>query len=150
MLEEFIKSADQANIQLNSIDKIRNTIVECQKWNEKFEQMQQGQHYPFLSSYEQLYEQARHFHIDLEPLKQIEQTIFQARSWLEKSQAMFRRQDSNLTLIEVNLIDFIAPSKKCFSSLVLDDHTSNQCCPKIFHQKTSSHKTQCTSRRSNQ
>ena len=112
MLEEFIKSADQANIQLNSIDKIRNTIVECQKWNEKFEQMQQGQHYPFLSSYEQLYEQARHFHIDLEPLKQIEQTIFQARSWLEKSQTMFRRQDSNLTLIEVNLLNFIVQSRK--------------------------------------
>jgi hypothetical protein len=63
--------------------------------------MQQGEHYPFLSSYEQLYEQARHFHIDLEPLKIIEQTILQARTWLEKTQMVFRRPDSNLTLIEV-------------------------------------------------
>ena len=101
MLEQFIKSADEATIYLTSIDKIRTLIHECRLWNEKFEHMQQGEHYPFLSSYEQLYEQARHFHIDLEPLKQIEQTILQARSWLEKTQAVFRRQDSTLTLIEV-------------------------------------------------
>jgi hypothetical protein len=63
--------------------------------------MQQGEHYPFLCSYEQLYEQARHFHIELEPLKQIEQIILQARSWLDKTQLVFRRQDSSLTLIEV-------------------------------------------------
>ena len=100
-LEAFVKSADEANIHLTSIDKIRNLIGECRQWNERFEQMQQGEHYPFLSSYEQLYEQARHFHIDLEPLKQVEQTILQARSWLEKTQAVFRRQDSNLSLIEV-------------------------------------------------
>jgi hypothetical protein len=65
--------------------------------------MQQGEHYPFLSSYEQLYEQARYFHIDLEPLKIIEQTILQARTWLEKTQTGFRRPDSNLTLIEVRI-----------------------------------------------
>ncbi|CAF2847903.1 unnamed protein product [Rotaria sp. Silwood2] len=74
-LEQFVKSADETNIHLNSIDKIKTLINECHLWNEKFEQMQQGEHYPFLSSYEQLYEQARHFHIDLEPLKLIEQTI---------------------------------------------------------------------------
>lgn len=100
-LEEFVKSADKANIHLNSIDKIKILIADCHVWNEKFEQMQQDEHYPFLSSYEQLYEQARHFHIDLEPLKLIEQTILQARSWLEKTQAVFRRPDSSLTLIEV-------------------------------------------------
>jgi len=100
-LEAFVKSADEANIHLTSIDKVRNLIDECRRWNEKFEQMQQGEHYPFLSSFEQLYEQARHFHIDLAPLKQIEQTILQARSWLEKTQAVFRRQDSNLSLIEM-------------------------------------------------
>lgn len=102
-LEEFVKSADEANIHLSSIDKIKNLIIECHAWNEKFEQMQQDEHYPFLSSYEQLYEQARHFHIDLEPLKLIEQTILQARSWLEKTQTVFRRPDSNLTLIEVRI-----------------------------------------------
>ncbi|CAF3754583.1 unnamed protein product [Rotaria sordida] len=100
-LEQFVKSADEANIHLNSIDKIKTLISECHIWNEKFEQMQQGEHYPFLSSYEQLYEHARHFHIDLEPLKLIEQTILQARSWLEKTQTVFRRPDSNLTLIEM-------------------------------------------------
>lgn len=100
-MEEFVKSADQANIHLNSIEKIRTTIVDCRKWNEKFEQTQQGEHYPFLSEYEKLYDQARQFHIDLEPMKQIEQTISQARSWLDKTQSIFRRQDSNLTLIEV-------------------------------------------------
>jgi hypothetical protein len=101
ILEEFVKNADQANIHLNSIDKIKCLISECHTWNEKFEQLQQGEHYPFLSSYEQLYEQARHFHIDLEPLKIIEQTILQARTWLDKTQTVFRRPDSNLTLIEV-------------------------------------------------
>ncbi|CAF4176517.1 unnamed protein product, partial [Rotaria sp. Silwood2] len=100
-LEEFVKSADEANIHLNSIDKIKTLINECHTWNEKFEQMQQGEHYPFLSSYEQLYDQARHFHIDLEPLKLIEQTILQAPSWLEKTQTIFRRPDSNLTLIDM-------------------------------------------------
>ncbi|CAF1364311.1 unnamed protein product [Adineta steineri] len=102
-LEKFVKSADEANIHLNSIDKIKTLIIDCHRWNEKFEQMQQGEHYPFLSSYEQLYEQARHFHIDLEPLKLIEQTISQARSWLDKTQAIFRRPDSTLTLIEMIL-----------------------------------------------
>ncbi|CAM4747121.1 unnamed protein product [Rotaria magnacalcarata] len=100
-LEQFIKSADEANIHLGSIDRIKSLIIECHAWNEKFEQMQQGEHYPFLSSYEQLYEQARHFHIDLEPLKLIEQTILQARSWLEKTQTVFRRPDSSLTIIEM-------------------------------------------------
>jgi hypothetical protein len=104
ILEQFVKSADEANIHLNSIDKIKSLILECHTWNEKFEQMQQGEHYPFLSSYEQLYEQARHFHIDLEPLKIIEQTISQARTWLDKTQMVFRRTDSNLTLIEVRKI----------------------------------------------
>ncbi|CAF4179849.1 unnamed protein product, partial [Rotaria sordida] len=99
-LEQFVKSANEANIHLNSINKIKTLINECHLWNEKFEQMQQGEHYPFLSSYEQLYEQTRHFHIDLEPLKLIEQTILQVRSLLEKTQTVFRRPDSNLTLIE--------------------------------------------------
>ena len=102
-LEQFVKSADEANIHLSSVDKIKTLIVECYAWNEKFEQMQQGEHYPFLSSYEQLYEQARHFHIDSAPLKLIEQTISQARAWLEKTQAVFRRPDSNLSLIEVRI-----------------------------------------------
>ncbi|CAF5221064.1 unnamed protein product, partial [Rotaria magnacalcarata] len=106
-LEQFIKSADEANIHLGSIDKIKSLIIECHAWNEKFEQMQQGEHYPFLSSYEQLYEQARHFHIDLEPLKLIEQTILQARSWLEKTQTVFRRPDSSLTIIEVRILPLL-------------------------------------------
>ncbi|CAF3857464.1 unnamed protein product [Rotaria sp. Silwood1] len=104
-LEQFVKIADEANIHLNSIDKIKTLINECHLWNEKFEQMQQGEHYPCLSSYEQLYEQARHFHIDLEPLKLIEQTILQVRSLLEKTQTVFRRPDSNLTLIEVEILN---------------------------------------------
>lgn len=101
ILEQFIKSADEANIHLNSIEKIKSLIVDCHAWNEKLEHMQQGEHYPFLSSYEQLYDQARHFHIDSEPLKIIEQTISQARTWLERAQAVFRRHESNLTLLEV-------------------------------------------------
>ncbi|CAF1425916.1 unnamed protein product [Rotaria sordida] len=104
-LEQFVKSVNEANIHLNSIDKIKTLINECHLWNEKFEQMQQGEHYPFLSSYEQLYEQTRHFHIDLEPLKLIEQTILQVRSLLEKTQTVFRRPDSNLTLIEVEILN---------------------------------------------
>ena len=100
-LEEFVKSADEANIHLSSIDKIRTLIIDCHAWIERFEEMQQGKHYPFLCSYEQLYEQARHFHIDLEPLKIVEQTILEARRWLEKTQAVFRRPESMLTLIEV-------------------------------------------------
>ncbi|CAF1458818.1 unnamed protein product [Rotaria sordida] len=104
-LEQFVKSANEANIHLNSINKIKTLINECHLWNEKFEQMQQGEHYPFLSSYEQLYEQTRHFHIDLEPLKLIEQTILQVRSLLEKTQTVFRRPDSNLTLIEVEILN---------------------------------------------
>lgn len=101
ILEQFIKSADEANINLQSIEKIKSLIIECHAWNDKFEQMQQGEHYPFLSSYDQLYEQAKHFHIDSEALKIIEQTISQARTWLDRAQSVFRRPDSNLTLIEV-------------------------------------------------
>ena len=100
-LEQFVKSADEANIHLSSIEKIKSLITDCQQWIEKFEQMQQGEHYPFLSSYEQLYEQARHFHIDLDALKFLEQTIIQARTWLEKAQGIFRRSESNLTLMEM-------------------------------------------------
>lgn len=100
-LEQFIRSADEANIHLSSIEKIKNLITDCQQWSEKFEQMQQGEHYPFLSSYEQLYDQARNFHIDLDALKFLEQTITQARTWLDKAQGIFRRQDSNLTLMEM-------------------------------------------------
>lgn len=101
ILEQFVRSADEANIHLTSIDKIKTVIGDCHQWNSRFEQMQQGEHYPFLSSYEQLYDQACTFHIDLEPLKFIEQTITQARTWLEKAQGIFRRSESSLSLIEM-------------------------------------------------
>jgi hypothetical protein len=101
MLEQFVASADEAQIHLACIDKFKTLIVDCHTWNNRFEQMQQGEHYPFLSAFEHLYEQARHFHVDLLPFKLIEQTIIQARAWLEKTQANFRRPDSVLTLSEV-------------------------------------------------
>ncbi|CAF0761691.1 unnamed protein product [Adineta ricciae] len=131
ILEEFIKSADEANIHLSSIDKIRTLIIDCHAWIERFEEMQQGKHYPFLSSYEQLYEQARHFHIDLEPLKIVEQTILQARTWLEKTQAVFRRPESMLTLIEmitprVNVAPRTATKKRQASKRTTGDGPTNE------------------------
>ena len=100
-LEAIVNEAAGIPTSLPNISGLKDAIKRAKDWMQRVEQVQAGEHYPYLDILEGLVNKGRPIPVRLDHLPQIESQVNAAKSWRERTARTFLKKNSTYSLVEV-------------------------------------------------
>ncbi|XP_030827948.1 lysine-specific demethylase 5A isoform X2 [Strongylocentrotus purpuratus] len=100
-LEAIINEARNIPVHLPNTISLKEALKKAKDWSKQIEEIQSGEHFPYLDVLECMVVHGRSIPVRLEQLAQVESQVAAARAWRDRAGRTFLKKNSSYTLLEV-------------------------------------------------
>nr|XP_054751747.1 lysine-specific demethylase 5A-like isoform X1 [Lytechinus pictus] len=100
-LEAIINEARNIPVHLPNTIALKEALKKAKDWSKQIEDIQSGEHFPYLDVLECMVVRGRTIPVRLEQLAQVESQVAAARAWRERAGRTFLKKNTSYALLEV-------------------------------------------------
>ncbi|XP_071817474.1 lysine-specific demethylase 5A-like isoform X3 [Apostichopus japonicus] len=101
LVEALISESENIPAVLPNTLALKDALRKAKEWNTDIEELQNGDHFPYLDHLETMVNKGRPIPIRLEQIPLVESQVTATRSWRDRTARTFLKKNTHYTLIEV-------------------------------------------------